>query len=510
MRTSKRWWATMATMAAMGLVLALALSSLACERVRGPGPGGQTTPRLPPDARAPDARAASLAIPGFLLDRLPGGLAGLQLRFLPDHSSIYGGVLHRGRLVVAGEQALHELDPRSGRLLRMSDVRQAECNGDLAVVGDRLFAACRPASEKPDRGGFRPQRLFEIDLERGGVVRVYGPAEGLRSGANFQLAADGATLWIATFDGLARLDTRTGKVSFHTADLGVGGTSFSVSQVLVDRDHVWAALNANVYTQGGLVLFDKRAGAHRAFLPRDLMRTPSRFDLSAWQLVPGGIEIAFRDGAAPDRMAVKRYEHASGTWREVASIPQERSSEWAARHFSAAHAGRVQTLVRKDGLVDLQLPGQRAPLACLGRSPMRVSPVIDGRRYVLTSASLDVVDGTLAFPELLVPLGKSISVYGPVSPDTARLVTDPDTKTAMVFATFACNNEYAACPDDELWLIDLAARKVLLQTRLREGQLKLDQLVEERGLVKTPGGFAIRDGQGRTLRQLKLKLKLPR
>jgi hypothetical protein len=114
----------------------------------------------------------------FLIDRFPGPLERLAEEQLPNASDqLHGAVLHRGKLYVTGLLAIHELDPQTGRVLRMSDVRRADCgSANLAIVGEHLFASCVPAGQKPGPHGQKPEQVHEINLATGALVRRYGPA----------------------------------------------------------------------------------------------------------------------------------------------------------------------------------------------------------------------------------------------------------------------------------------------------------------------------------------------
>ena len=78
---------------------------------------------------APGGAPSPLAIANFFLDRLPGPLARLEVRLLPDHATVHGAVLHRGRLLIAGDG----YEMRSIRRL----VHRSELTETVTLLGAR-------------------------------------------------------------------------------------------------------------------------------------------------------------------------------------------------------------------------------------------------------------------------------------------------------------------------------------------------------------------------------------
>jgi len=229
------------------------------------------------------------------------------------------------------------------------------------------------------------------------------------------------------------------------------------------------------------------------------MGRPGHFELGGWKLVPGGIEV--RGSAAG---VIRRYTYATGTWTDGArlrSYPD--GTRWDELAFGLHYLHGIRT---RSGPTALTMPGSRTVYAYQGRKSMRLSPVIHGRRYVLTTSTLDVVDRTLAFPTVHVPLGLLLDGAEGGEPDRLRLLVEPAGRVALVIRTQEKFEE--SQPDHDLLLLDLVTRKVREHVKLKPSTFEIGDIDEATGLVKTPTGYALRTREGKVVRKFWVPPKL--
>lgn len=123
-----------------------------------------------------------------------------------------------------------------------------------------------------------------------------------------------------------------------------------------------------------------------------------RIDLNGLKLIPGGIQIGFRDGNIGqfEKFVEKQYLYNTGTWDKVNTdtIATGAQATKTFAYIDQTYPERFKEYDKEnnDGFSDLVLPDTNEVFQVNGRDNDIVSPVIDGTRYVLTNASIDIID----------------------------------------------------------------------------------------------------------------------
>jgi hypothetical protein len=263
---------------------------------------------------------------------------------------------------------------------------------------------------------------------------------------------------------------------------------------------VWAHVNADSYTPGGLVCFDKATDAHRAILPAEIRPGPGRLDIYNWRKVKGGIDVAFQDPNDASKMLVRSYQYASDTWTD-GSDSSHAKGWWLKR--PAPSGLRINE--RKGKLPTLTLPGSKAPFEYQGRDSLRIGPVVGGRRLIVTSNSVDEVDATLAFPHALVVLGVSYAADGS-GDDAFRVLRAPDAPLALVLKAWDSDE---GSQDHDAIFTDLEKGEVLSFTKIKYARLPFSDVDESKTLLRTETGYALKGKRGKTVWEYKLPLAAP-
>jgi hypothetical protein len=377
----------------------------------------------------------------------------LSIFDLPNSRSLNSVLPYRDKLWITSRGSIIEYDPTSQQMVSYSHAKKANCDANLVVVNDFIYAACRTEPDGNEFMDWAEPELFygrysilKINPNTHQVERVFSAADGLEDGYNYKLVADGAFVWVATFEGVGRIDTRTNQVDFYTAELGFGpassATKLSIDKVLADQDHVWVVLSANAYSQGGLALFTKSTQQWQAFGPRELMDYEfDRIDIiTTIKLVPGGVQIGFRDGQMDnfDRFVEKQYLYQEGKWKKVNGdrIATGEQSESTFEYIEDTYGEFEFGTIDKRGLTQIRLPDSNQILTLNGRDNYYISEEILGKRYILTSATVDILDDSKPFPHTLTYLHEDLTegfypTYLSEAAGRAQLLIDPETMLAL-------------------------------------------------------------------------------
>lgn len=452
----------------------------------------------------------------FFFFSIPKPIKNLAITDLPNDGNPNNVVRIGDSLWFAGDGSIVEYDIKSGAIVSYSDQKKANCDRDLVYVAGYLFASCHIDNvfDAFERTSQLQTELYtghygvlKINPQTHKLEHIFSKEDGLLNGYNYQLTADGDTIWIATFNGLGRINARTNHVDFYTDDLGFqnssNAVSFGIVHIIVDKDYVWAWAGANAESQGGVALFNKALGTWKAFGPRELMDyTFDRIDLEydsnryAAKLIPGGIQIAFRDGnlGTQNRLVEKQYIYQSGKWTKVNGdrIATGPDSEQKRQYIASTYPSSFNyQKVDQSGLTQLQLPDSNQVYQLDGRNNYALSPMMGNKRYILTSATVDVIDDSSPFGKILVKLGERIGIMGP--PDQVQFLVNSNTSLALVIDP-ACG---MGC-SEKAWLIDLKAKKINKIYTTKDG-LPEGELLRELSMDKQGNILVINDKNGKEL-----------
>ena len=201
-----------------------------------------------------------------------------------------------------------------GNMVSYTNTDLVECSTDMELVGDSLFIACREIG------------IYEVDLSQNRVVNLYDEKDGLVSTQNPFLASDGDILWMGTFDGVAKIDTNSGDISFYQEELGSGGTKFSADAYARDGE-VWAKVIANAYSGGSASRYDYESDTWTAYGP-EYFKTDSleRVDFRHFVISDEGVFVTYQDGG-PEKEVVAKFDPEADVWDEVYSAPYTEFNE---------------------------------------------------------------------------------------------------------------------------------------------------------------------------------------
>lgn len=382
-----------------------------------------------------------------------------------------------------------------GQQISYTDRTIANCIRDILYIEGYLYVNCFVNNE----GAFGStsvddslyplggSAILKIDPATYTVERRYDTTNGIENDYNFIMHADGEIIWLETFQGVARIDTTDGTIDFYTDELGFPETNerYSVNYILIDTDHVWVSYNANDYSNGGVSMYSKENGSWTAFGIDDLMEYPTRFDLEKQgpsthyaKTIPGGIQIAFKDGSLGmyDRLVEKQYQYDTGEWtvvaEHVATGPQAVATE---QLLQANYPSPPQySFVDSEGLTQLQNPDGSQEYRINGREAFQVSSLIDGKQYILTGTTLDLLDNSSSFPDIIVNLAGNefISSSDPnerLFDGSDMVLIGPDEAYALIIDNICVGQ----CREwgYRVWYVDLKTRSLVTVFDLEDDKL---------------------------------------
>ncbi len=312
-----------------------------------------------------------------------------------------------------------------------------------SVQGQRLYSSnVMGLMAGPDGSLWVGHRFGGISMVAGGVLRVFGAAQGLPGGAVFSItrAPDGA-VWAATSNGLARL--APGAAHFRTLGQADGLPQVAARQVLFTQaGRQWVSV------QGGVYYRDKPDQRFRRGWPHlDLMALAEAPDGTIW--ASDGINKQYRIALAPpsDNAAPRpeldgngmHFDRDGGMW-----LLKANALEWRAGVDAPA-----QQLTRANGIS--------------GPLPQTFFQDREGSIWIGTSNGLDrlrrnrlhrlPVDSALDHPGVLADADGAV-IIGDAAGPTRLLDANGKARTLLAGALSA---SYRA-PDGSLWLGDSRQR----------------------------------------------------
>lgn len=156
-----------------------------------------------------------------------------------------------------------------------------------------------------------------IDLQTG-QRKIYTVKEGLINSGNVKIYSDpnSIDLWIATFNGVSRFDTKTEKFTNYTTELG-GGTHWGINDMVVNKDFVWVVIRANSDNVGGIARYDINTGGWKVWGPGAFNGHSSVNIMYNMDAINGKAIASARttDTTAGDR--VVEYDSQTDQWQEL-------------------------------------------------------------------------------------------------------------------------------------------------------------------------------------------------
>lgn len=417
----------------------------------------------------------------FFYFSIPKPIANISIKDLPNNGNPMNVVKFNDSLWFAGDGSVIEYDVKEGKLASYSKPTKANCVSNVILVANYLFTSCMMKdiqeyssiySGKPDWDA--RYAIFKINPSTHEVEHMFTPKDGLLNTSNYYLYPDGDIVWVVTEGGVGKIDAKTNAVKFYTNELGIPGSTLSVRTMLVDKDYVWVAINANVGSQGGLSMYDKKTQTWKSSHVNDLKdKSLDRFDLEAgFKPIPGGIQIAFRDGDMQtadypvDRLVEKQYNYQTGKWTKVGTDrPASGAQSEVTRQYvlSTYPSTPKYTTTDQSGLTQLRLPESNQIYQLDGRNNYILSPLVGDKRYILTSATIDVIDDSSPFRKILLKLGalpsSSVS-YGDPSAYEGLVSFLIDSNSSLAVVTDSSCGGWGCSGDEKVWLIDLKAGKI--------------------------------------------------
>jgi hypothetical protein len=439
-----------------------------------------------------------IADKNFFLDSVPKPISGLKVEALPDESFTGKGVSYKDMYITAGQTSLLVYSAKTGKLISYSDPFKARCNDDPVIIGKYLYAPCRLGNIEQETVAHLPeQQIFKIDINDLSLVRTYSRVDGLLSGYNYLLAADGTDLWVGTFDGLGKIDILTDKVSFYSNQLGIDATHTNVNNILIDQNYIWFSITANIESSGGLSLYDKSKGIFTGFNLKEITGKPGRFDLElggrAWKLVTGGIDIGFNTNN--ETGFIKRYRYDKGVWETLETITTGNIHLPFTKYFPSPTPNKSEI---KMGVFNIQ-----------SRTALAISDIIGNGRYILTSSTIDYINDSLNYPEIVLDLSDNFRSGWPSFEDRKMVIfnIDPEQLTG-----FAFHHPWGGdgCIDPTLITFNLKTKRILKKITFSCWDLPVN-FPEGSKTVYSDGVYIVYDSQGHrvfTLNMNTLEFKL--
>lgn len=419
----------------------------------------------------------------FFRSSVPKPIDTLALTDLPSLRNVSNVVKNGNRMWVASDGHIIEYDTTQNEIELYSDPQKTGICTDIAFAANKLYAACNVRGIKEYEDAYKGVTsdehfaIFRINPETRAIERVFTFKDGLKNTTTYKLTPDTDGVWVSTGDGFANISAGTGTVRFFDKQLGIPGTRFATDVVLVDGDSIWVEVLPNDDSKGGIALFNKKTNTWKPFGPDELQdREKDKIDIEALKLVPGGAQIAFRDGRIDVviRLVEKQYDYTTGVWTKLSDQPT--TGDLGTVTYAKLAKDYPQkyryTITDASGFAQLRYPPTNETFLTNGRRNYVMTPVVAGKRYILTGASVDVLGPSDNFPKLLARLGEEIKLQNALISlgEYQRIVqfaAEPDGRYAI--ATFSDCDGRGCRGGQKAWFVDLKNGKVLHKYGAVEG-----------------------------------------
>lgn len=331
---------------------------------------------------------------GVFVSQLPVDFKNLQLADLPSTIG-HSAAVHDGNLIIASHRYLMEYT-QDGKLVRISDPSVFACPNDddyypelpagIAGEGNTLYAACTGNG------------LYEINLAENRVVAFWD--RELPDLRNLRLTIDGDTLWLETFNGLAKIDRQTRKVTSYREELGITCEGYGTT-VSAFKGDVWVTVNANAGCTGGVAHYQPATDSWTFYGVEAFNRIQlDRIDFNKFIVSAEGVFAVHQDGG-PEHTILDQFDVATNSWKRLDDQPADiayKSRLPLPEEYLTSYVygfDQVITWHVKDGdeWIVLTLP-ERIYLA--------MTPVAEGEFVLLSTAGLESFEEGDDFPKMLI------------------------------------------------------------------------------------------------------------
>lgn len=414
---------------------------------------------------------------GFLKTEVDAtSLNSLNLADFPNSENIRGVAHYQDKIWISGDGSLIEYNSKLKQVTRFSDPKEAKCDSNLVIIGDYLLAPCQILTGELSKydSDIPLYDIYKINLKTYSVDYIFTNKDGLLNQQNYELFADGNFVWVATFNGAARINSVNNKVDFFQNELaikgGTAGTEYAVVTILPDKDYVWINVRANAYSKGGLALFDKKTQNWMAFGPEELRDDNNfeRIDIYfytrgyAIKLISDGIQISFDEGGM---LVEKQYNYESKLWKKINSQTRVGDNSDKVYKYLTQTYPVIGEFGNGDenGYSQIYVSGvEQAKYILNGRSNLSISKSISGKRYLITSASLDFINSDLKLPKTIMDFNRRIGYLSSNSdPEVEAYATDGSNILIVVDSNVQAGMEYSYGKTMRVWAIDTKTDTIL-------------------------------------------------
>lgn len=464
-----------AALIAAGIVLVLIILLVSVSLFGGQTPGTEHIRRAILTIPILNRIVGSDSTP-FLSTALPRPLEDLTLTDIPAYFDVTNAVQDGETIWFAGNGFILEYDIAK-KMVTASTVKKTSGHCiDVVLAGGFLYAACDVRGIDQYKDAFKGfensahnYAVFKVDPKTRSTVKIVTPKDGLRGVVGYRLVADAADVWVTSQGGVGRI-LATGHVSFYDRELAIAGAAPTTGSVLIDGNHVWVTSLATTDSKGGISMFDKNSGTWLGFDPDNLQeRERDKIDVEGLKTIPGGIQIAFRDGriSGTIRLVEKLYNYSSGSWTKINDMPTTGDGGIATYDYVQKTYPQplVHTAIGTDGLSQLRLPSTGQTFPTNGRRSYILTPQHNGKRYLLTSATIDVLEDSSPFNRTLIKLGEGIQLHqsfpNPLQyQNLVQFPIEPERMRALVI-DMACDTRIGCTDKQKVWLVGLTEGKLL-------------------------------------------------
>lgn len=300
-----------------------------------------------------------------------------------------------------------------GNMVGYSDPNLIECNQGIEILGDNLFVGCFGVG------------VYQVDLKTNQLVYKYDQTNGLDALQNIQLATDGEMIWVATFDGVGKIDPSKKSVDFYTTELGFPSVQFN-SRVYARNGEVWVEMLASDNNNGGAARYDSDTDSWEAYDSGDFVSGDARVEFDRFIVSDNGVYVVVHE----EDDVLERFDETTNEWVEVYRAPYEIFEMELSEYLPPFNSYSYFECHERDEVFNvLKDDGQFVNLPISFKYYYDIVKFDDDTYYLLSSKGIEKFSRGDAFPHNIF---KSDLVF--TGDKKSRLFLSDDKKTLVFFS----------------------------------------------------------------------------
>jgi len=219
-----------------------------------------------------DTSARNKTTPLALINYVPN-FETLSLNDLPNFVDYRQSYPYNNNLLIIGYNKIVEYDQNNKKIIRLNDTKVFNCINQSALIGTDLYVSCYISQKFPNNSSFPYSVLYKLDLINGRVVKTYfdeipplpSPLDAIRTEnnlhgrkVNMYLASQDSILWMSSWDGVVRMDTKTNQMKTYSIQNIFNNSRCFPSGIFNDQGNITVLAGGFADCDGSISIYNSK------------------------------------------------------------------------------------------------------------------------------------------------------------------------------------------------------------------------------------------------------------